>query len=202
MDNSNHMLFFERAKLYIKVKSFDLAINDIDVLLKNKYKVPESIIMKIECLMCLKKYEDAENIVKSDFMANNVEKEDIIFQMLGNIYRKQKKFKEALNQYSKMKILDNLITEQKAFCYLQIEDYSNAVSEYSKIIEKENKNCTLLLNRGLCFARMKKYPKAISDFKEILQINPNHVEAQKFLVKAENQESKESVNLSKFRKRK
>ena len=59
----------------------------------------------------------------------------------------------------------------RAYCYVRIGAYNEAIADYTKALENDPKNLQYLHNRGFCYERVAEYEKAIVDFSEEINIS-------------------------------
>lgn len=59
----------------------------------------------------------------------------------------------------------------RAYCYVRIGMYAEAVCDYTKALQTDPKNLQYLHNRGVCYERMMEYSKAVEDFTEEINIS-------------------------------
>ena len=58
-----------------------------------------------------------------------------------------------------------------------MEDYTSAISDYTKAIELDPQYADAYNNRGASKGRLKDYQGAIADFTKTIEINPQYVDA-------------------------
>jgi tetratricopeptide (TPR) repeat protein len=58
-----------------------------------------------------------------------------------------------------------------------MENYTNAIEDYSIIIDFYPDNIKALINRAFCLARIEDYSNAVKDYSTVLLIEPNNTHA-------------------------
>lgn len=97
------------------------------------------------------------------------------FAMMGRIFRRERKFNEAIAAYTNA---INLSTEKaenyynRATVYVDLKEYKKAVEDYTKAIELDSQYVTAYNNRGYAYLNMLEYQKALNDFTKAIEINP------------------------------
>ena len=56
----------------------------------------------------------------------------------------------------------------------EIDRYSDAVKDYSKVIELNPEDANAFFNRGSCYAKAENYGNAISDLEKAAQFDPSN----------------------------
>ncbi|MCX7985735.1 MAG: tetratricopeptide repeat protein [Bacteroidales bacterium] len=62
-----------------------------------------------------------------------------------------------------------------AMSYMQLENYSAAITNFSKAILKSKKEASYYASRGDCYMRMKNYSKALDDFSTAINYGPEEL---------------------------
>jgi len=68
--------------------------------------------------------------------------------------------------------------------YANLEKYSQAISDFSRILVIQPTSIRAYNNRGAVYATLGNYEKSIADFQSALSINPEYKEATKNLERA------------------
>ena len=67
---------------------------------------------------------------------------------------------------------------QRGLCYSRNQQYTQALEDYSKVLELDNNNRNARYNRGLILSRdFGQYDEALEDFEELLKTNPRDADA-------------------------
>lgn len=98
---------------------------------------------------------------------------------LGVLYKKLKRFEEAIEEFKKVEELDNAqrfsyLYRDMGQCYVGIKDNEKAEEIYTLGIEKFPYNESIYLSRGLLYLNTKVYEQAMEDFKKVLKLNPRN----------------------------
>jgi tetratricopeptide (TPR) repeat protein len=99
---------------------------------------------------------------------------------LGNVFVKENKYDDAINQYNKIleKDLDNEICLfNKAFTLYKKEDFKEASKIYEELINKNKENNDYKMGLGICYYQLKEYDKAIEQFDLILETEAENYDA-------------------------
>lgn len=88
-------------------------------------------------------------------------------------YLKSLQFSNLALKYGKT---DGSVYFTKAISLFKMEDYSNAILNYDKVIELEKTNWNALNNKGLTNIKLEKYDEAIKNFNDALKISPENKE--------------------------
>ncbi|WOK96104.1 hypothetical protein Cni_G04811 [Canna indica] len=62
----------------------------------------------------------------------------------------------------------------RASCYKEVGEYKKAVADCSKVLEKDTKNVSMLVQRALLYESMEKYKLGAEDLRMVLKIDPGH----------------------------
>ena len=97
--------------------------------------------------------------------------------LLGNVYYKNKQFKEAIESLLKATELnsndaDNLYWLGNS--YIDLKDYNKAAESYEKGIEINSTNCDILNNYGLALANLNRIEEAKKYFEKALEIDSDY----------------------------
>ena len=57
---------------------------------------------------------------------------------------------------------------------MELEDYENALSDFSKAIEVSPKDYRPLIWRGIVYMEFEDHKNALSDFSEVIELDPNN----------------------------
>ncbi len=67
---------------------------------------------------------------------------------------------------------------QRGLCYSRNQQHTQALEDYSKVLELDNNNRNARYNRGLILSRyFGQYDEALEDFEELLKTNPRDADA-------------------------
>ena len=65
----------------------------------------------------------------------------------------------------------------KSYFYSYLQQYENAVADYTVVIKHDNKQVWSYISRGSAYNKLKKYEKALADFNVALNLDPENQEA-------------------------
>jgi tetratricopeptide (TPR) repeat protein len=93
----------------------------------------------------------------------------------GNVYRVQKKYKLAINDYTKsFELKRNLNTiYARANSFLEIDDFQSAINDYTIIIDESPTFPSIFFDRAYAYLRLENYVEAKKDLESQLQYDPN-----------------------------
>ena len=98
----------------------------------------------------------------------------------GNRYHAEKKFDEAIENYTKAIKLNGNFKEaynNRGVSYVDTGDYFSAIKDYEKVMEINSNDTDAYNNRGIAYIKQKKYSLAIADFNKIIELDSNFVKA-------------------------
>jgi tetratricopeptide (TPR) repeat protein len=92
----------------------------------------------------------------------------------GNVYRIQKKYKLAINDFTKsFELKRNLNTiYARANSFLEIDDFQSAVNDYTIIIDESPTFSSIYFDRAYAYLRLENYVEAKKDLESQLQYDP------------------------------
>ncbi len=99
------------------------------------------------------------------------------YSNLANEYAEKGTYKLAIDFYTRAIEINPDKCEyysKRAYSYLCLEQYEEAVSDYSKALELNTKQPDLTYyNRGLCYKALERHKEAIKDFTKAIELAPN-----------------------------
>ena len=109
---------------------------------------------------------------------NNEKNKAYLYATLGDIYKKQKSFKESAVTYEKMLDFINL-GDQLSLAYFHIgtnyyfaQEYLKAIEYLEKTLELGHRDSGIANNLGWCYSEIKDYKKAIKYFEMAFKEDP------------------------------
>ncbi|CAL1397292.1 unnamed protein product [Linum trigynum] len=78
----------------------------------------------------------------------------------------------VLLEKSKDKALSAEVLSTRASCYKEVGEYKKAVADCSKVLEGDETNVTVLVQRALLYESMEKYRLGAEDLRAVLKIDP------------------------------
>jgi tetratricopeptide (TPR) repeat protein len=102
-------------------------------------------------------------------------------QQRATIYVSQKKFQEAIADYSealKIKTDDPDIYERRAYAEMQLKDYDKALHDYNEAIKRSPEEPKYYQVRALIYQNKGDFKAALADTEKTLKLDPNNADAQ------------------------
>jgi tetratricopeptide (TPR) repeat protein len=102
-------------------------------------------------------------------------------QHRATIYVSQKKFQEAIADYSealKVKSNDADIFERRAYAEMQLKDYDKALHDYNQAIKLNPEEAKYYQVRAIIYQEKGDFKAALADTDKTLQLDPNNADAQ------------------------
>jgi len=102
-------------------------------------------------------------------------------QQRATIYVSQKKFQEAITDYSEaLKIKSDApdIYERRAYAEMQLRDYDKALHDYNQAIKLNPQEAKYYQVRAIIYQEKGDFKAAMADTEKTLQLDPNNSDAQ------------------------
>ena len=102
-------------------------------------------------------------------------------QQRATIYVSQKKFQEAIADYSealKIKSDDPNVFERRAYAEMQLRDYDKALHDYNQAIKINPQEAKYYQVRAIIYQEKGDFKAAMADTEKTLQLDPNNADAQ------------------------
>ena len=102
-------------------------------------------------------------------------------QQRATIYVSQKKFQEAIADYSealKVKSNDPDIFERRAYAEMEMKDYDKALHDYNQAIKLNPQEAKYYQIRAIIYQEKGDFKAALADTDKTLQLDPNNADAQ------------------------
>ena len=102
-------------------------------------------------------------------------------QQRATIYVSQKKFQEAIADYSealKIKSDDPNVYERRAYAEMQLRDYDKALHDYNQAIKLNPQEAKYYQVRAIIYQEKGDFKAAMADTEKTLQLDPNNIDAQ------------------------
>jgi len=102
-------------------------------------------------------------------------------QQRATIYVSQKKFQEAIADYSealKIKSDDPDVYERRAYAEMQLKDYDKALHDYNEAIKHSPEEAKYYQVRALIYQNKGDFKAALADTEKTLKLDPNNADAQ------------------------
>ncbi len=104
---------------------------------------------------------------KLDFFRNSIDDFNKVLLLLNNL--------SDTNDYKNEVKMDQLF-QYRGECYYNLNDYENALEDYSKAIEYNNQNAEVYSDRGLMLLNNEEIELAKQDYEKALEISPNDLD--------------------------
>ena len=156
---------------------------------------------------------DEKNKFSSSKKANLAFNKGSDFFNAGDFLNAIEQFTITIEDDKKQKYFSTDAYINRATAYLQINDFTNAINDYSAIINfgKDSYVTTALIGRAAVYGYLGDFDKGIEDFRKAINLNPNSVDALynlsrlylqksdyenglKYLLQAENNYSNQMLN--------
>jgi len=102
-------------------------------------------------------------------------------QQRATIYVNQKKFQEAIADYSealKIKSDDPNVYERRAYAEMQLKDYDKALHDYNEAIKHSPEEAKYYQVRALIYQNKGDFKAALADTEKTLKLDPGNADAQ------------------------
>ena len=102
-------------------------------------------------------------------------------QQRATIYVSQKKFQEAIADYSealKIKSDDPDVYERRAYAEMQLKDYDKALHDYNEAIKHSPEEAKYYQVRALIYQNKGDFKAALADTEKTLKLDPGNADAQ------------------------
>ena len=122
--------------------------------------------------------EKAEGLIQQTLLLDPArESNAILYQYLGEIYRRRGENERALDAYTKGIDLSPTTLGpilSRASLFLQQNNQNRALSDYNKVLELDANNEEALFFRAYIYVGQRKYKEARADYNRLLEANPMH----------------------------
>ena len=170
-------LYNERAKLYIRFKQFDEAINDSKRSLRMDSTNSEFYLTEADVFFASNETRNAKDVLEK--VVKKFPENTTGLLKLGELYFFVKQYENAFAKINEaLKLNQNLAKGYylKGSIYKEIGDTAKAISSFETAIEQDNKNYGAFLDLGIIYAA-KKSPLALEYYNNAITINPLSSEA-------------------------
>lgn len=172
---------FDRAKLYVALKRFDKAYEDLTIFVKLFPKDWDGHYSLAQVSKALQRFEQA---VKSSTRALELNPKHIELQNLrGTALFLSGREEEAITQFTKIiKTKPSYTTAlfNRSQIYFKQKKYGKALSDLNLNVRLTPKATNVYESRSRLFQTLRKYREAFGDLEKILQLEPKHPKAREF----------------------
>ena len=166
----------------IKEKKYTEAVQVCGVLLGS---FPESVdICHLRGILSQKIGDTGKAVEDYEFLVHHKSADGEIFNNLGAIYAKQKKYARAqamFNEALKEEPARPEFHNNAAELSMELKDFDRAIGEYNLVLALEPENTLALYNLGVAYQHKEDYPSAREQWMKILRIKPEDADAKKAL---------------------
>uniref|UniRef100_A0A8C9GFU2 Stress-induced-phosphoprotein 1 n=1 Tax=Piliocolobus tephrosceles TaxID=591936 RepID=A0A8C9GFU2_9PRIM len=171
------MYYYNKAAVYIEMKSYDKAIETCLHVLENRYdfKAEFTQVAKLYnrlaiCYTNIKDYNKAIEAYQKSLVEDNTRATRNALKELER--KKEKEEREAYIDPVKAEEHKNKGNE-----YFKNNDYPNAKKEYDEAIKRNPKDAKLYSNRAAALTKLIEYPSALEDVIKAIELEPTFVKA-------------------------
>ena len=166
----------------IKEKKYSEAAQVCGVLLGSS---PDNVELRYLRAMLNQKIGDTGKAAEDyEFLVNHNAADGEIFNNLGAVYAKQKKYAQAQAMFSeavKEAPARPEFHNNSAELFMELKDFERAIGEYKLVTESEPDNTLALYNLGVAYKSNGGYALAREQWEKILKLQPEDADAKKAL---------------------
>jgi tetratricopeptide (TPR) repeat protein len=161
----------KRAKIYLAMGEISKAYQLLSTLSEADY---ETVLLKIEALVRMERYGEAQKLVNSLTADNSGDLDNILLD-IAYIYLEHDNFEEAAQYLLKgfqinPRNIDLLF--ELAFCYEQLEENEKAIQIYNRILDLDPFSGEAWFNLGQIYYTLQVFQKAIEAYEFVLAVDP------------------------------
>ncbi len=160
-------------------ENFLKALEILNGFIKNDSSSSEAYRIRGKCFRKIGELNNAEFDLKRSLLLdkNNAK----TYAQLGTVYAMTNKNELALEMYNKSLQIDPNLSDaynnRGAFYYFYLQEYDQALMDYSQAIMLNPNNDYALYNRGILYLFQEQYQKGIIDLTKSLELNPKQNKA-------------------------
>ncbi len=170
-------LYRKRAKLYIKLEDFELALGDAKRALALDSTTSANYLLLTDVYYVTNQTRLAKETLERALKQLPNDKEANL--KMAELYFYVKKYQESLNHINQALVADPYMSKAyflKGMNYMEIGDTAKAISSMQTAVEQDNEYYTAYMQIGLLYS-YKKNPLCIAYFDNALRIHPKSSEA-------------------------
>ena len=167
LDKERAKMHYYIAESYFKLKDYSFAIVEYKHALNGGYDSPNLILSLGRCLSIIGKKEEALSQFLTLLKLNSNYKSTVSME-IAKIYYDNNQYETALVYIENVLDQDNTdkpALKYKAFCYVYLGNYNDAISIMESILKKTPNDAELNYNLGLAYKSKKDYKNAIKYYK-------------------------------------
>jgi len=141
---------------------------------REKEKIIEAYLKKVQCLQKLKKYAESKGFIDNLLTLNPNMPEALV--RLGGVYDENNEYSKAIEEYNKAIEFKT----DYAYAYFLLgytknnsSDYHGAIENYTKAIEIKSDYVVAYNNRGVAYKNKGDLNQAIADYDKAIELNLN-----------------------------
>lgn len=174
----NHKTFYILANCYKKLLMFNEALLNYDISLSLKDDFFKCFYRKGQIFLELNNYYDAKlNFQQAIKICKNHQQSfrelAFVCEINGDIEEAFDIYRKFLNQ-SRENLEKNLIFEARGKLFQRMRMYSDAIRDFSEIINFDKKDSEIFYRRAICQHGLQNFRKALEDFNIAIKIRKNH----------------------------
>ena len=166
--------YIKLAEIYVKQKRFSDALENIEEIFKYDINTPVAYFMKAKIYAANKLYEQAVEFAKQAITLSPDSNE--YYKFIADLYYSNKQFKDALKYYqeaAQYDVTSSYLRYRAAKCSQNINDYEEAVSNYSLAIRLNPADFDISMDYCNCLCDKEEYKQALSVLKNALEYTDN-----------------------------
>ncbi|MFM6152949.1 MAG: tetratricopeptide repeat protein, partial [Sphaerospermopsis kisseleviana] len=177
-DPNSWQAHYNVAWIWLIQEKDDLALNVINIAIRNQPSFYRSYLLKGMILQKLKKYENAVEALNLAILKaekKDKEKDFLLYQLRGELLGELKKYQEAIDDYTQAITIN---PQDADSCYNRgiaksdLGDKKGAIDDYTQAITINPQDADSYYNRGVAKAELGDKKGAIDDFTQAITINP------------------------------
>jgi tetratricopeptide (TPR) repeat protein len=170
-------LYRQRAKIYLKLQDYELALGDAKRALALDSSTSENYLMLTDVYYVTNQTRLAKETLERCLKSLPNDKEANL--KMGELYFYVKKYQESLDHINKAIKADPYMSKayfMKGMNYMEIGDTGKAISSMQTAVEQDNNYYTAYMQLGLLYY-YKKNPLCVAYFDNALRLQPQSTEA-------------------------
>lgn len=165
----------------VKLKRFDEAMEKFDEALDYLPSYAPALDGKANLLIILEDFKGAGKIIEDAIKKNSDYPQFYLTRGIVNIHKG--KYKDALEDLNRAldlaqglndKIFENKIYVNRGAAYQKLFQDEDALNDYSKAIQLNDKNPNVYLYRGFLYYQSNNFPEALTDFDAAIELDPEN----------------------------
>ncbi|MFM6136655.1 MAG: tetratricopeptide repeat protein, partial [Sphaerospermopsis kisseleviana] len=182
-DPNSWQAHYNVAWIWLIQEKDDLALNVINIAIRNQPSFYRSYLLKGMILQKLKKYENAVEALNLAILKaekKDKEKDFLLYQLRGELLGELKKYQEAIADYTQAITINPqyaLAYYNRGIAKFELEDKAGAIADYTQAITINPQYAIAYYNRGVVKSDLGDKDGAITDYTQAIIINPQDAKA-------------------------